>query len=111
MQLMTCPSPGHILPKKPTSLLLLPEALAKFHWRMQLMTSYNLFPPLASINFPTTPEALPNSHRLMQLMVDHILSLLFTSISTQVTPEALPNFHKHIQLMTKLCHWREQSGV
>jgi hypothetical protein len=27
MQLMTCPSPGHILPKNPTSLLFLPEAL------------------------------------------------------------------------------------
>jgi hypothetical protein len=91
--------------KKPTILLSLPEALAKFHWQMQLMTSFNLFPPLASIIFPATPEALPNFHGLLQLMLDLIL------LSTQVMPEALPNFHRHIQLMTKLGHWREQSGV
>jgi hypothetical protein len=75
------------------------------------MTSFNLFPPLASITLPVTPEALPNFHGLMQLMLDLILFLPFASISTQVTPEALSNFHRHIQLMTKLGHWREQSGV
>ena len=97
--------------KKNTILLSLPEALAKFHWQMQLMTSFNLFPPLAPINLPATPEALPNFHGLMQLRLDLILFLPSASLSNQVTPEALPNFYRNIQLMTKLGHWREQSGV
>jgi hypothetical protein len=66
--------------KKSTILLSLPEALAKFHRQMQLMTSSSLFLPFASITLPVTPEALPNFHKLMQVMLGLILFLPFALI-------------------------------
>jgi hypothetical protein len=94
--------------KKPTILLSLPEALAKFHRQLQLMTRSSQCLPLAPTPLPVTPEALAKFHGLLQLMLGLILFLPIAFIPTQVMPEALPNFHRHIQLMTTLGYrWRE----